>query len=367
MALLTKIDWNIINNYIKEGLLIKNKHPIYDIWILNYSKTCQFDKAWDDVTLSCRGLVVDGNGDIIARPFKKFFNMEEHINDPSLGEIPYGQAFEVFEKMDGSLGIFFYYKEVDQWIFASRGSFESEQAIKGEEILRKHYNLLPLDKSFTYLFEIIYPKNRIVVDYGGISALVMLGAIHTATGAEMSHKDMRNKYEIYNYKTVVSKYNDINDISDIRKQLEDNSNEGVVVRFSNGFRMKIKWSEYIRLHRIVTNISSINIWDTLRKDIDISDIINNVPDEFFDFVQNVINDLNEKYNYIELQSLKMFWKIYFCDNNKERKSFALEAKKSEYLSILFKLYDGKEYSDIIWKMIKPEYAQPFRANDGESG
>ena len=56
--------------------------------------------------------------------FNKFFNMEEHQPE----EIP-NETFEVFEKLDGSLGILFWYQ--GQWILATKGSFTSDQAIRG--------------------------------------------------------------------------------------------------------------------------------------------------------------------------------------------------------------------------------------------
>jgi hypothetical protein len=65
--------------------------------------------------------------------------------------------------MDGSLGILFYYE--DEWIMATRGSFTSDQAIKGLEIVKNNYFLDAFLREYAYLVEIIYPENRIVVDY----------------------------------------------------------------------------------------------------------------------------------------------------------------------------------------------------------
>jgi hypothetical protein len=54
-----------------------------------------------------------------------------------------------------SLGIMFHY--ANEWHLATRGSFVSEQAIKGKEILdRNNLYVDLLSKDFTYLFEIIY-------------------------------------------------------------------------------------------------------------------------------------------------------------------------------------------------------------------
>jgi len=97
MEYLQKVDWDVLNTYIDNNLIIANKHPEYDIWILNYSPKAQFKKFWDIYTLSCRGMVIDGDGNILARPFQKFKNYQEHES----GEIDLTQPFEIFEKMDG--------------------------------------------------------------------------------------------------------------------------------------------------------------------------------------------------------------------------------------------------------------------------
>ena len=97
-------------------------------------------------------MVIDADGNILARPFQKFKNFEEH--DPS--EIDMTQDYDVFEKMDGSLIILFYYEPRMTWIVASRGSFISEQAIEAQKMLQLKPNIYDvLNKNCTYLFEII--------------------------------------------------------------------------------------------------------------------------------------------------------------------------------------------------------------------
>jgi RNA ligase len=151
MKILEKIDWTVLKNYIDNSLIIANKHPEYDIWILNYSVKVQSKKFWDEYTMSCRGMIIDADGNILARPFQKFKNYEEH--DPS--EIDMTQEFEIFEKMDGSLIILFYYAPRMEWIITSRGSFISEQAIEAKNLIDNSiYD--KLNKNFTHIFEIIY-------------------------------------------------------------------------------------------------------------------------------------------------------------------------------------------------------------------
>jgi RNA ligase len=136
----------VLNKYYDEGLLYKQTHPSLPLIIWNYTEKVQFENLWDNITLMTRGLVTDFDGNIVARPFEKFFNMEENKYIPT-------PEFEVYEKMDGSLGVAFYYN--DKWIIATRGSFVSDQAIEAMELIKK-YPVENLNKKNTYLFEIIY-------------------------------------------------------------------------------------------------------------------------------------------------------------------------------------------------------------------
>jgi RNA ligase len=135
-----------LNEYFDKGLVYKQIHPTLPLTIWNYTEKVQYENLWDEITLQTRGLVTDNEGNIIARPFNKFFNIEEGKHTPT-------EKFEVWEKMDGSLGIVFWYQ--GQWVVATRGSFTSDQAIKAKELLKK-YNTDIMFRHLTYCFEIIY-------------------------------------------------------------------------------------------------------------------------------------------------------------------------------------------------------------------
>ena len=348
-----KVDWNVLNTYVDNNLIIANKHPEYDIWILNYSPKTQAKKSWDIYTLSCRGLIIDVDGNILARPFLKFKNYEEH--DPS--EIDMSQEFEIYEKMDGSLIILFYYKPRMEWIVASRGSFISEQSIEAQKMINAStYDRL--NTTSTYLFEVLYPENRIVVDYGERKELVMLGWIDTETGAEYKYEDMVTNYS--KYFTIVKRY-DIKNIMTLKdlQELEENNREGFVVKFPDK-RVKVKFSEYCRLHVILTNVSNLTIWEHLKNNYDFDALLDRVPDEFYDWLKGVTSKLKSSYNEVERQALKEFLRIYYVNEIVGRKEFAAEALKSDLRSILFKIYDKRPYDDIIWKMVRPVFSKPFK-------
>lgn len=354
--MLERVNWSVLNTYIDNNFIIANKHPEYDIWILNYSPKTQFKKFWDIYTLSCRGLIVDADGNILARPFQKFKNFEEHNSS----EIDMTQDFEIFEKLDGSMIIVFYYKLQMQWIIASRGSFISEQAMEAKKMIDS-YKYDVLNKNCTYIFEEIYQNNRIVVDYGNRYELVLLTRIDTLTGNELYYDDLVSYYS--NCFTVVKKYNikNIKELEELKK-LEENNKEGFVVRFANGFRVKVKFSEYCRLHKIITNVSNLTVWEHLKNNYNFDELIERVPDEFFDWVKKTVNKLNSEYNEIERNALIEFYNIYFVNEVNNRRLFAELALKSKNCSILFKLYDKRKYDELIWKRLRPTFSSPFRNN-----
>ena len=335
-----------LENYSQNGLLQKQTHPKFDLTIWNYSPKVQYEKLWDEITIQCRGLVTNSKGDIVARPFKKFFNYEEHKPE----ELP-NEDFVVYEKMDGSLGILFNYQ--DEWILATRGSFTSPQAIKGKEILDRH-DISAWRKDNTYLFEIIYPENRIVVDYGNEEKLVVLGGIHTETGDEIS--DMGLSYMGEAGFEIVTTYKTWGEGYDLLQEEISKDKEGYVIRFKNGFRMKIKGNEYKRLHRIITNISNRDIWEYLKDNKPMDEILDKVPDEFYDWVKKTKEDLLAQFDKIKTDVENEFKELV------NKKEFAEKIKDNPNRSFLFKRLDS--YSDhlneMIWNSIYPDYSKPFK-------
>jgi RNA ligase len=121
--------------------------------------------------------------------------------------------------------------------------------------------------------------------------------------------------------------------------------------------MKIKGNEYLRLHRIVTNVSTKTIWEHLSKELSMDELLDRVPDEFYNWVKTTINNLNTQFQKIELECISKFQSI---NNTQSRKEFADAVNDFEYKDVLFKMLDSKEYKQSIWRRLKPEYSKPFK-------
>jgi len=334
-----------LNKYYEDGLLYKQVHPSLPLTIWNYTEKVQYENLWDEVTLSARGLVTDHTGDIVATPFQKFFNIEEGKFEPT-------ENFEVYEKMDGSLGIVFWYE--GQWVVATRGSFGSDQAIKGRELLKK-YNTDIMFRHLTFCFEILFPQNRVVVDYGDYEGLVLLGTFDK-NGKEYD-VEMWKEYGF----DVVKKYDGINDYKQL-KEMVKNDQEGFVVKFSNGDRVKVKGVEYLRLHKIMTNVTTTGVWEYLKNGEDVLELLKDVPDEFYKKIQNYVRDLRYGYFQISERAGKLhdgfrYGKYGDVDPEPTKKEFAEFVLKQQKVlhPVMFAMWDKKDYSEIIWNLIRPEF------------
>jgi RNA ligase len=146
----------------------------------------------------------------------------------------------------------------------------------------------------------------------------------------------------------------------LKKEISKN-NEGYVIRFSGGMRMKIKGEEYVRLHRILTNFSTKDIWELLRNNEQLEPFLDRVPDEFDAWVKEVVRDLIVRYENIE----KDYYEIYtnLKAQNLDRREFADKATHYRHSNILFSMLDGKSYKDSIWKLLKPKYEKPFKKDE----
>lgn len=360
-----RVDLNAIREYAEKRLVSTQRHPTLPLLIHNYTAVCQYERVWDDVTLMCRGLITDLEGNVVARPFSKFFNLEEHDGDHGLPRINWDQPFTATRKMDGSLGVL-YFDADGRGCIATRGSFTSDQAKWATAFIqrtwcRPNWNLFNPD--WTYLFEILFPENRIVVDYGGLESLVLIDVIDTATGrsigkTEEAADDIGCPY--VDHFSLCSR-------EDLLRYIEnaDRNEEGLVVRFEDGMRIKLKCAEYKRLHKLITGINSRHIWERLAAGQSFDDVLAVVPDEFYGWVQKQRSGMTENFEYAQETTYRIFTEARDRIGDGPRKDYATHFKVyPHFCSILFTMLDGRDPSAAIWKLVKPDHAVPFR-NDGE--
>jgi RNA ligase len=378
---------------IEQGYVREQFHPSMPLRILNYTERAAYEKVWTDITRQCRGLIVNTmTSAIVARPFAKFFNYGEHDE----ATLSLDEPVIISDKMDGSLGIA-YWGTDGRLAIATRGSFASEQAIHATRVLRERYgDFEPLD-GFTELFEIVYPQNRIVLDYGTEDDLFYLGSVHIGTG---------RTFGPYPHGTIAANGKgwtgpratvfEGRTLADALAMPVRPNAEGIVVHYhGSDVRVKIKQDDYVALHRILTMTTARTVWEYLAVDackelitapkhwgsrlgIDparaaeilavgpdwLAKLTEGVPDEFHGWLRTTIEGLRNKVD-VTGGELAILAAGLRAEHGADRKAYAQAVAGNPHAGALFLLLDGKDITYYLWKAAypPPEKAWGARSED----
>ena len=327
-----------------------------DLALLNYTDKTTYEKAWDQYTMAARGLVVNVHtGEIVSRCLGKFFNWEQ-LDEAFVKNLPVDKGYHVFDKLDGSFGLISFYG--GQWNLHTRGSFDSPQALKGREMLN-NYRMRYLDKAFTYMVEIIYPENKIVVDYGKQEKLVLLTAVHTKSGKEISPEILGYVAEQLGMEPATIYPYTITEMLELKKTLPKDQ-EGFVVRFANGSRIKIKGDEYMRIARMLSNMTPLALWDIMKNGTIPRQYLAELPEEFRKDYEPIVKELELQYNVISSQILFEYSRLPSHEKTPEgRKTIGLFINNNpeliRYGAMMFAVLDSKweTLDEYIKKKIRP--------------
>lgn len=340
---------------MEEAGRIKVSYNGDGLYIANYTNKAQFANEWTHAERVCRGLIFNRQHEVIARGMPKFFNE----GDPRT-EIEDDEPFWLFEKFDGSLGVS--YLDLNGMPkIATRGSFTSDQANMANHMLyQPEYDeareqitkASKLNK--TFLYEIIYPENKIVVDYGDDARLVRLGYVDNDTGR--FHPDHMHTYGLGSIRDGVPAIG--------------TNREGFVGVTDDGRMLKIKSEEYKTLHKTIFGLSNKSIWEILSQ-----------RDGYANFVK-FINTLPEqtqiwatrKYKQLQAHQSRLIQETYEVHNRltedfPDRGELARRLQNSapEHLSFVFGWLDkgDEELVRLVNKAIKPKKFEPYRTEPKE--
>lgn len=382
---------------IADEKVTRRRHPTLPLSIYSYSRACQYEQYWTPVTTRTRGLIVeDTTGRVVAWCLPKFFNHGQHGKFDYAPPLP-DEPFEVYDKVDGSLGIVFHYE--GGWHAASKGSFISGQAAWASRYVAEA-DTSALDPSVTYLAEIVYPENRIVVNYGDRRDLVLLAAFR-ADGTELPLREAASAWD--GIGGVVRTYDWSHTFGVLAALAEKNQHldgadatgtdaEGWVIRFASGVRTKTKLTGYVSLHYRLTSVGPRHLWRALAvqlypecTDVQIAQAVGvqtnevvgmrrtpggplapllaDVPDEYDAWVRGVCDEL--KARAAELTATIEDGHRSLAHLVGDRGAYARAAKDFDGFvrAGMFLLLDGRPIAMHVWRAVKPEATEAFRDDD----
>lgn len=353
-----KVDINLLYELKDRDLLRFVKHREFPLLVWNYTKTCQYDKAWGDYPIlrQCRGLVTDYEGNIKLRCYSKMYNYEEH----HVTELPVGaKDFTIEKKLDGSLLIF---GKVDgKMVFTTRGSFYSDACILSQKLFCSLYDESWVEEGKTYLAEIIGPSNRIR-NYYSKNDLILHGVLDTETGLD-STTDFPFKW-VESYPVEGELFGP--ELYKKLKELNIKNEEGFVIKVREPqtptWICKIKFSDYIRDHALIFNTSSISIYETFLYGGNFDNLIEILPDELYAWVEHTKGKLLEQFTEIEESAKSSVEAVKHL--LPDQKAVALEVMKNhkKHFDVIFLMLKNKDYNEAIWKKLRPKFERPFQLN-----
>jgi RNA ligase len=311
-----------------------------DLLIFNYTARAQYEGRWNFFERVSRGLIVNAQtGEIAARAFDKFYNWLQN------GQKANGHIVSITEKMDGSLGIL--YRSNGEYHISTRGNFHSNQAEWATKFLHEHYQLDGLPDELTLLFEIIFPDNRVIVDYHGREDIVLIAARNRFTGDYLPFfPDLQLLADKYGFPLPkVYSFNNISEIIALTGKL-DNDEEGFVVEFSDGQRFKFKGDKYLELHRLVFSLSFKNTLQAILTN-QVDYIREQIPDEFLNDFNGWVKEIKETRERIQREAAEVFAQA----PKDARKDFAVwvMSNHKDISPYLFALLDGYLLEPIVYK------------------
>jgi len=346
------INYSEIQFRINSGLITSRKHSTLPLEILNYTQKVQFEKLWDPYTKMCRGLILDENHNIVARPFPKFFNLGE-TPETSIQNLP-NEIPQITEKFDGSLGILYF--ENDLPSIATRGAFESPQALWATNWIRMEgYTNYDFIKDYTYLFEIICPESKNIVNYD-FEGLILIAVISNKNNTEL---DIIQEAENLGMSYVDHyKFKDLNQAEKYLKEKSGIELEGFVCKYSNGLRVKIKSDDYKRLHKILSGFSETDIWEALSQGKSLGSMIEIVPDEFFQWIKDTEAKFIEAKNKLITEAMGIYFKASTLKSRKDQAIYIISNTKNSpkgFSGLVFAILDNniKQAEKSVWNILKP--------------
>lgn len=288
------------------------------------------------VRRECRGLIFDRNGELISRPYHKFFNQGER-EETHPNRIDLSQPHHVMHKMDGSM-IRSVWIGSDLRLGTKMGI--TEVAMAAEEFMASapHLGVRELcehmrAQNITPIFEWCSPENRIVVDYSEPD-LVLTALRDNTTGV----------YAPYDVMVATARNHGVNAVGvvgaeELATVADAEGIEGYVIRFADGHMVKLKCAWYTRLHGV------IDIVRNPRRVVQL--LLNNQLDDVKPMMQPADLDRVVKYEHDVMSAITEYARRVhdITDNaranSRDRKEFAqMHALKQPPLmrSLMFSLY-----------------------------
>jgi RNA ligase len=336
-------DYPDLMDEVRAGYVAYDHHPKlpYRVWC--YTQKTKTEKHWNFITTKLRGLITDIDGNVISRPFDRFGG----------GPVDWADEVkvEVTDKIDGAMCVLYPNPWMDNgWALATRNSFVDARCQHATNLYYENYPNFNPRPHLTYIFELVCPLTRNVVNYGRDDNLYLVAIRDTATGVYLSVKDGH----VNTHRTSVFPYKTYGEFKG--KHRHPAGTEGVVIRNLETQELTtVKSEEWRKNHLLMKSLNAVAVWDAMydATPTDFTRFKSWYPAYLHDWVDEVAYSLQE-------DSFNLYQEIFSAWSALEpvvedRKQFA-RVVMSDYahLSVyLFTMLDSRPVERMIWEAVRP--------------
>lgn len=355
-----KLDKEKIERHLEAGWIRKAQNE-EGLMQFDYTKVCTYENKWDETTSICRGIILDKDYNIVCPCMPKFFNFSQYSPEKQK-EIALRKDFYSTKKYDGTLTFLYFYN--DKLHINSKCSFDSFVTKEAWNIVkntnldtkfRKLYNNLG---KMVLICETISPETKILVDYGETRELVLL--------TSYKYNEDINEWKEIDYDTLISISKDLDLHLTERTKMSfeelinwqkthDFTEEGFVVVYSDGLRVKFKSNDYLRVAAVKEYLDEKHLIGVAIENSDkdyyealinrIKDLPDELQKEALEIAKNIQNKFYNLYQKIDLE--------YQETKDNTDKEIGLN-KNLNYKTEIFLLRKDKNINKNILKRIESE-------------
>ena len=306
----------------------------------------------------------------------KFFNLDEvpETNQEHIVNlIKKAKYVSVTEKKDGSMIAVTRLKN-DEILVNTTGNLDNEHIAWATDMLKTRYSYFydNVPKGMTFMFELIYPEDKHVVDYYDEEAMYLLAARNLESNALLLYDELKMLADVYQLDITTSyEFTSLGYFLEKTEEFGENK-EGWVFRIKGedfDTMFKLKYKEYFILHRMITSISLMKVYK-----LHVGNLLNqyslNAPDQIKEEIASHMESINiglsRARNYVEIRTkellaernmtLETFMEdkevmISFIRDIHRNETFGSEivafAKNPNKKDSLFKRYPAKKFEELI--------------------
>jgi hypothetical protein len=251
-----------------EGMLLiryGNFHQLFK----PISQSLSYPDFWqvhNEFYKECRSLVLDiHTGELILTPFRKFQNLNEcEANSEARIRqlIQSANRVEFTNKLDGSMqSARWFHNHLVMSGSQSLDPASSYRLAGGMHYLQSHPNYLQFLQAYsdyTAIFEYISLNDKHIVQYTEEQqGLYLVGMRSISTGEELSYSLLTTIAASYNLLTTTLYTTTLDEVLQALDSKQCSEAEGFVLDI-DGYKVKIKYNDYVGMHKILATLTSAN-------------------------------------------------------------------------------------------------------------